>query len=52
MEQKQTLSLKHKFNLTALIQMEEVSKLTFPVVLCTPVLDSRYKNAVVSQARM
>lgn len=34
------------------IQMEELSKLTFPIVLHTPVLNSSYKNSVVSQATM
>jgi hypothetical protein len=32
--------------------MEELSKLTFLIVLHIPVLDSRYNNSVVSQATM
>ena len=32
------------------IQMEELSKLTFPIVLHIPILDSSYKNSVDSQA--
>ena len=32
--------------------MEEHSKLTFPIVLHIPVLDSSYKNSVVSQTTM
>ena len=34
------------------IQMEELSKLTFPIVLHIPVLDSSYKNSVDSQTTM
>lgn len=34
------------------IQMEDLSKLTFTIVLHIPVLDSSYKNSVDSQATM
>ena len=34
------------------IQMEEVSELTFLIVLHIPVLDTSYKNSVDSQATM
>jgi len=52
MEQKQLLSVKHKFNLTTLYKWKNFQNLHSPIVLHIPVLDSSYKNSVVSQATM